>query len=362
MKSKLFQGTVWLLLIFAVIWLGQEVSFVFQPVVVLITTIFLPFLLAGILFYLTEPIVAGLQRIRVPRMLAIVIVFVLLGSLLLLAILWLGPLLERQLTNLAVNTPAILRQLDTYIREFQQSTFFSRFQRFEFFRRWSEIDYTTFVDSVLESVAANILGWIGSIANVAIALFTVPFLLFYMLRDGHKVPGQVGKLVPEQYRDKVAEVFSSIHETISSYVQGMILVCLFVGLVVYIGLRIIGLDYAFLLAAVAMVTEVIPYFGPVLGTIPALIVGLMVSPWTAVQVLVLFVVVQQLESQLVSPVVLGKKLNMHPVTIIVTLLTAGSMAGVVGMILGVPIFAVAKVLITHVFELVDEIRQRSVRT
>ena len=76
-----------------------------------------------------------------------------------------------------------------------------------------------------------------------------------------------------------------------------------------------------------MVTEIIPYFGPVAGAIPALVVGLMVSPWTAVKVLIVFVAAQQAESHLISPLVLGKKLNMHPVTIIVTLLTAGSMAG-----------------------------------
>lgn len=356
LHSRLFQGTIWLLLLFAVIWLGQQISFVFQPVVVLITTIFLPFLVAGILFYLTDPVVSGLQRLRWPRTAAILAVYVVLGTLLLLAVLWLVPLLERQLTNLATNAPTILRQLDTYIREVQESTFFSKFHRFEFFRKWSEIDYIGVVDSVLESVAANFVGFIGSVANVAVALFTVPILLFYMLRDGHKLPDLVARAVPEDYRKKVIDVFYSIHMTISSYVQGMIVVCFFVGLIVYIGLRVIGLDYALLFAAVAMVTEIIPYFGPVAGAIPALVVGLMVSPWTAVKVLIVFVVAQQAESHLISPLVLGKKLNMHPVTIIVTLLTAGSMAGIVGMILGVPVFAVGKVLITHLIDLVREIR------
>lgn len=106
-----------------------------------------------------------------------------------------------------------------------------------------------------------------------------------------------------------------------------------------------------------MVMDVIPYFGPVLGTIPALIVGLMVSPWTALKVLIMVVVIQQLESHLVSPMVLGKKLNIHPVTIIVILLTAGSMAGVLGLVLGVPIFAVSKVLVTEMVKLVRDIRQ-----
>jgi len=89
-------------------------------------------------------------------------------------------------------------------------------------------------------------------------------------------------------------------------------------------------------------------------------VGLLVSPWTALQVLVVVIIVQQLESHLVSPLVLGKKLNIHPVTIIVILLTAGSMAGILGLVLGVPIFAVAKVLVTEVVKLVRDMRRGKV--
>jgi predicted PurR-regulated permease PerM len=359
-ETRTFQATVWLLLVLAVLWLGQQVSFVFRPVVVLITTIFLPFVLAGLLYYLTDPAVSALQRLGLPRTAAIAIVYVLLGGLLLAAVLWLGPLLERQLSTFVVNIPAILRQLDEYIHEFQHSALFSRFTQFEFFRRWSEIDYTVLVDTVLDTVAVNLLNVVGSIANIAIALFTVPFLLFYLLRDGHKLPPLVAQAFPEEYRGRVVDLFHTVSETISSYVQGLIVVCLFVGVSVYIGLRLIGLDYALLLAAVAMVTDVIPYLGPVLGTLPALIVGLLVSPWTALQVLVVVIIVQQLESHLVSPLVLGKKLNIHPVTIIVILLTAGSMAGILGLVLGVPIFAVAKVLVTEVVKLVRDMRRGKV--
>ena len=131
-ETRTFQATVWLLLVLAVLWLGQQVSFVFRPVVVLITTIFLPFVLAGLLYYLTDPAVSALQRLGLPRTAAIAIVYVLLGGLLLAAVLWLGPLLERQLSTFVVNIPAILRQLDEYIHEFQHSALFSRFTQFEF--------------------------------------------------------------------------------------------------------------------------------------------------------------------------------------------------------------------------------------
>ena len=350
-RTKAFQTTVWLLLIAMIIWLVNQVAFVFRPVVILITTIFLPVLLAGILFYLTDPIVTQLEKWRIPRLAGIIIIFVLIGGILIGSILGLIPVLEVQLSSLARNIPSFLRQLDAYSVEFQESTFFSRFEQFEFFRRWSNIDFIAVVDGILDSITQNFFGLIGSIANLAIALFTVPFLLFYMLRDGHKFPVAVARFVPARYKEDVTTIVGKIHLTLSSYIQGVMVVCLFVGVFMFIGLKIIGVEYALLLAAVAMFTDIIPYFGPIIGSIPALVVGLIASPFTGLKVLILIIIVQQLESQLLSPIIYGKKLQIHPVTIIVILLTSGSLAGLVGIILAVPTYAVAKVFVTHMYGL-----------
>ncbi len=350
-QTKAFQTTVWLLLVAMIIWIANQVAFVFRPVAILITTIFLPVLLAGILYYITDPIVTQLEKWRVPRLVGILIIFVLIAGILTVSILGLIPLLEIQISGLATNLPSLLRQLDTYSMEFQESTIFSRFEQVELFRRWSNIDYVAVIDGIVDEITQNFFRVIGSIAYFAVALFTVPFLLFYMLRDGHKLPLAAARFVPKRYQDDVTEVAGKINHTLRSYIQGVLVVCLFVGVFIFIGLRIIGVEYALLLAAIAMVTNVIPYFGPIIGSVPALVVGLISSPWTGVKVLILIIIVQQLESQLVAPLVYGKKLKIHPVTIIVVLLTAGSLAGLVGIILAVPTYAVAKVFITHIFKL-----------
>lgn len=114
---------------------------------------------------------------------------------------------------------------------------------------------------------------------------------------------------------------------LSSYIKGQILVSFCVGVLVYIGYLIIGLEYSLILAIITMFTNVIPFLGPFLGTIPAVIVALIDSPGMVVKVLVVTIVAQQIEGNLVSPLVMGKSLNIHPLTIIVLLLVAGSLVG-----------------------------------
>lgn len=125
----------------------------------------------------------------------------------------------------------------------------------------------------------------------------------------------------------------------------------FVGILCYIAFTLIGLDYALILALVAMVTNVIPFLGPWLGTIPAVIVGLLHSPLKALLVILLVVIIQQIESNILQPQVMGKKLSMHPVTVLSLILVAGSFAGIIGMLLAVPLYAVGKVIVTHAYRL-----------
>ncbi|MED4580769.1 AI-2E family transporter, partial [Bacillus atrophaeus] len=131
-----------------------------------------------------------------------------------------------------------------------------------------------------------------------------------------------------------------------------IIVSCCVGVLVTIGYFIIGLDYPLMLGVVAMVTNVIPFIGPWIGTFPGVVVGLFDSPTTAILVIVVVVIAQQIESQIISPQVMGRKLSIHPLTIIFLLLAVGNFAGIVGMLLAIPGYAVAKVIVSHIWRLV----------
>ncbi|MCW3491576.1 AI-2E family transporter [Dethiobacter alkaliphilus] len=353
-QTKTFQFTVWLLLLFLLIWLGQQINFIFRPIVVFIASIFLPVLLSGILYYLLKPIVNLLIKWKFPRTAAILFIYLVFSLIIIFVLLFLIPILQGQLINLVNNAPALLAQLQTEFVQLQESTFFSQVRQLESSGFLDSADHREVVDNLVSAALLYFSNLAGVITNFLMVAFTIPFILFYMLKDGQRLPETISRLFPKPYRKESEDILNEMSDAISSYIQGQLIVCLFVGIFVYLGYLIVGLEYALLLAVVAAVTNIIPYFGPVIGTVPGLIVAFIQSPWTALQVLVIVIVIQQLESQIISPQVLGKKLSIHPVAIIFSLLTGGSLAGLPGLILAVPTYAVGRVVVTHLFILVQK--------
>ena len=141
-----------------------------------------------------------------------------------------------------------------------------------------------------------------------------------------------------------------MNQQISSYIRGQLTVAIAVAIMFSIGYAIIGLPYGITIAILAGVLNVIPYVGSFFGILPALVVGFVISPWMFVQVFIVFVIEQTLEGRIVSPLILGNSLQMHPVTILVVLLSTGKIFGLVGLLLGVPGYDVLKVIISHIFD------------
>lgn len=140
-----------------------------------------------------------------------------------------------------------------------------------------------------------------------------------------------------------------INWKISQYIRGQITVAFFVGLMFWIGFAIIGLEYAVLLAILAGVLNLVPYLGSFIAMIPIVLVALVASPFMLVKVLIVFAVEQLLEGRIIQPLIIGSSLKIHPVTIIIVLLTAGKLFGIPGVILGIPAYAVLKIIFEHIF-------------
>lgn len=136
----------------------------------------------------------------------------------------------------------------------------------------------------------------------------------------------------------------------SSYIRGQLTVAFAVAVMFILGFSFIGLDYAITLGITAGFLNLIPYLGSFLAMVPAVFLGIVGGPVLLAKVLVVFVIEQTIEGRVISPLVLGSQLDIHPVTILVVLLTSGKLFGVVGVILGIPVYAAAKVIITHIFE------------
>jgi predicted PurR-regulated permease PerM len=174
--------------------------------------------------------------------------------------------------------------------------------------------------------------------------------LFYLLRDGRRLPHYIAKFVPTRLREQSLEVMSEMNRQISSYIRGQIIVSFCIGMLLYVGYLVIGLDYSLVLAIFAACTSVVPYLGPVIAITPALIIAIVTSPIMLLKMVIVWTIVQLVEGKFISPQIMGKNLHIHPITILFVILTAGKLFGIVGIILAIPGYAILKVIVVHLFE------------
>lgn len=345
-----------LILIGLVVFIFREVSFIFNPLNVFMKTVVLPVVLALILYYLLRPVLRLLEHFKIPRIWGILIIFLGgIGLLTLLSVL-VFPFLRDQFQNLIEEFPEYFMRLLNNIDQFMRNSIFGDYYRDSSFN--IEALIATLPTSIADTLQATVTGiiarvtsWISTITGVILSIVIVPFILFYLLKDGDKLPDYFLKLLPPRFRDDTREVLRDADKQLGAYIQGQLIVAFCIGVMVYIGFLIIGMDYALLLGALAMVTSIVPYIGPAIAITPAAIIALVTSPFMLVKLAIVWTVVQLVEGNLISPQVMGKTMYIHPVTIIFVLLTAGSLFGVVGVILGIPMYALLRVIVSHLYKL-----------
>ena len=193
---------------------------------------------------------------------------------------------------------------------------------------------------------------IGAVTSMTMTIVTVPFVRFYMLKDGPKLLPNIKRMLPDKQADVIGDLLVKMSDTIAKYISGQVIECLFVGTFSAIGYGLVGIPYALLIGMFAGITNIIPYLGPYIGLVPAIFIALSMSFKEVILVIVVCVVVQQIDGNLVYPNVIGKTLDIHPLTIIMILLAAGNIAGLLGMILAIPLYAVSKVVVTYVYDII----------
>lgn len=156
-------------------------------------------------------------------------------------------------------------------------------------------------------------------------------------------------MIPLSKRSELLQLWEEIDEVLINFIIGNLTVALLVGSCTAFGLAMIGMDFPLLLGIITGITNIIPYFGPVIGGIPAVLLALLKSQKLAFYVIIVIVVVQQLESNFISPKVLGKSVGLHPLIVIFILLAGGELGGIVGMLIAVPLTAVLKIIVTYLF-------------
>lgn len=355
-QSKLMFWSFELLILATLILVSSKISFVFQPIGTFFSTLFAPVLIAGFLYYILNPIVGLLMKTKMKRIWAVATVLLLLVAALVWILLSVIPSLVQQISSLASNTPNFIRQVETWLAEVAQWSVFKDVDINKYFEQL-DISYGTIIQQFLSGLSNSLGSIVGTIASATIVIITAPFILFYMLKDGEKLVPNIKRFFPEKRREQIVELLGQLNKTLANYISGQAIECLFVGTFTFLGYFALGVDYAFLFGVIAGLTNLIPYLGPYLGLAPAFLVTVFNDPFKALLCCVVVLIVQQLDGNIIYPNVIGKSLKIHPLTIIIVLLVAGNIAGLLGIFLGVPFYAICKTIISYVVKIVKEDKQ-----
>ncbi|WP_070120401.1 AI-2E family transporter [Bacillus marinisedimentorum] len=339
--NKFFKyGTAVLLVLLILFFLGK-VDYLMTPIQAILFTIFLPLVFSGLFYYLFRPIVRIMDK-WMPKVLAIIVLYVLLIGLLSGIVYFAGDSIAKQFNDLANSVPQDLEKVDKKTEDVVQENNFGLVSYEEVKNK--AISYFA---ELARGIGNNIMGIVSMAASVATVMIVIPFILFYLLRDDYKLAPHVLNFIPKKHHEEGREILHDLDETLSTYIVGQVIVAMIVGVLTFIGFWIIGLKYGLLLAIFAMVMDIVPFLGPFIGIIPAVVVALMSSPMMLLKVVIVFIVVQQLEGNLITPQVMGKKLSLHPVTVILVIMAAGSVFGFFGILLAVPFYASAKEIVVN---------------
>ncbi|ETT65793.1 MULTISPECIES: AI-2E family transporter [Paenibacillus] len=352
LNNKFVVGLLIALLVGLTILVFSKIPFVFKPLSVLLHTVAAPLLLSGIAYYLLNPLVDRLEkRSRVKRAYGIVILYLIIMGIITLVLLMVIPIIRTQLMGLIDNFPVYSEQIQEEFLQLTGSELFNKIQS-SVGTDLSDITskVTTWATTFLNNAVSGVGSFVGTLTEIVLAVVTTPFILFYLLRDGKRLPDYLMRLIPTALRPQSRMVMQEMNNQIASYIRGQIIVSCCIGALLYIGYLIIGLEYSLVLAIVAACTAVVPYLGPAIAITPALIVAMVTSPFMLLKMVIVWTAVQLIEGKFISPQIMGKSLRIHPITIIFVIIFAGKMFGVLGIILAVPGYAVLKVVMTHIFQ------------
>jgi len=304
-----------------------------------------PFAISIVLAYLLIPVVDFLNAHKVPRAVAILVVYSGLGLLFFVAVTTTLPIILAEMDNFTARVPQLAVTLTSLFMQLE-----------ELFHRLNLPPVLHY--AILENIARSksiFLGWLDqavlgllTLPSKLFLILVTPIVTFYILKDIQAIRTSMRELLPSRYRQRILRWLARIDMTLGRWVRGQVIVAFLVGLLTTLGLRLIGLEYAVLLGTIAGLLDVVPYFGPIMEGVLPVLVGLLTSPAMGLRVLLVIIVVQQIESNFITPQVLGHSLNLHPLTIIFALLLGGELAGFLGLVLAVPAAAIIKVTLLHI--------------
>lgn len=301
----------------------------------------MPFVFAIIIAYILNPLVEMLTERKMNRTAAVALIyFILIGSII-VALVYIIPIIILELDKLIDTLPFYTREVQKILANIKTTYLTSL-----------PLAFQEIIDRNIHRMEELLLAWLQKIADAIIGIFSnmlsiilAPILGFYFLRDLNKIKECTILIIPISYRKIVLQWFERFSSTLGRYFRSQLIVSLIIGALTTISMMILGVDFAFLIGLVAGLTNIIPYFGPLIGIMPAVAIALLRYPYKIPWIIVSMLIIHQLESGIISPHIVGEHVGLHPITVILALLTGGTFFGLIGLILAVPTAALMKFII-----------------
>lgn len=317
--------------------------------VYLLRDVLVPFVLGGLLAYALTPLARRLNRFGMSWKLSVILVF--LGILVFFALLFflIVPEALSQLKAFSASAPERIEEFVGKILEIAKTLD----------AKYPDLRLTEAIEDFLRNVLGNFENYLQGITrnifNLVSLFMTVlflgfivtPFVLYYFMIDTTKIRRALVRLFPQDRKKEYIEILRSIDKVVGDFIRGRLILSLFVGVTVTVGLLIMRIEFPLIIGIIAGIADVVPYLGPIVGAVPALLFASTKSVWHVIGVVALFGGVNFIEGIVVTPRVMGKETGLHPVTVLFALLVGGKLFGALGVIAAIPVAGVIKGILLH---------------
>ena len=334
-------------------WFFLIVSLILLALVYLLAPILSPFLVGALLAYLCDPVADRLEAMKLSRTAAVLVVFTGLSALMVALVLLLLPKLGQQIRVLVSLVPVGLTQVEQNLLPWLEANIGldTAALQFDAVRSWLVSDWQQTGDlmkRLLGGITRSGVALAAWIANLVL----IPVVTFYMLRDWDLMIARLHRLLPRNIEGRVSLWAQECDEVLGAFVKGQLIVMMALGVIYAVGLWLVGLDLALLIGMLAGLASIVPYMGFIIGFAAAAVAAIMQfqDPMILVWVGAVFAVGQALEGMLLTPLLVGDRIGLHPVAVIFAIMAGGQLFGFVGVLLALPVAAVIMVLLRHLHE------------
>ncbi|WP_042197312.1 AI-2E family transporter [Paenibacillus camerounensis] len=349
LQSKYFRTCLSIIALLTILYLGSKVIVLFTPLLSIINLLLVPMMLSGFMYYLLRPLVKFLEKHKVNRALSILLIYLVFAGLFVLFWILIWPTLREQFQNFIDNMPYLVQGIQNQFNQLRSGPSLSRF-----FQGDADVSdkISEYITSAITWMTNSMSNLIGVISSIVVVIATLPIILYYMLKDGHKLSPILQGLFPRKYRKEGQEMLRDIDSALSGFIVTRVILNVVLGILLYIGFLMIGLPYSLLLAVISIPLNFIPYVGSLLAAVPVIIVGFIESPSMAIWSLVIILIAQQIQDNVLSPIIYGKSLDVHPLTTVVIVLVGGDFFGIIGVLIALPVYMIAKIIVMRIYEII----------